>query len=100
MLSSLVPQPAQPHAERDQHIPMRDAEHRSGIRSPWTTNSPRPYALLTITTSRKPDSVSRVKITPALPLSDRTIQHHANKQGHLLLLLLCFTPHPHYFSLR
>ena len=47
--------------------------HSSGVTTPWTTNSPSPYAPDTVTTSRKPDSVSSVKMTPELALSERTI---------------------------
>jgi hypothetical protein len=47
--------------------------HSSGVTTPWTMNSPRPYEPVTTTASRKPESGSRVKITPELALSERTI---------------------------
>jgi len=44
-----------------------------GSTAPWTTFSPKPYAPVMNTTSRKPDSVSSENITPDEARSERTI---------------------------
>ncbi len=55
-----------------------ERRYPSGMTRPWTTFSPRPHAEVTYTTSRNPESVSSVNMTPR---AGQVGPHHALDAG-------------------